>query len=255
MDERERGEELRREAAALRSKDRDAAGALYLEARELLQDAGAGESAGACTLAMAQMAAEEFDLETAHHLGLLAADALASDPDTQHKAYMLAGRTALASGADERARSCFLAASDGPLAWQALEALASIEFERGDLTGAEECLREAWSRLPVEGPAVAVALLRERFGDLAFKRGDTVGALVAYQNAVSSLERCPAAESQLMRARLMTDIADLHSSMGAIREAIQSYEAVREYYASANLARRAERVDERINALTWRRSG
>lgn len=255
MHERERGEELRKQAAVLRSEDRIAAGALYLEARELLQEAGAHTSAGFCTLAMAQMAAEEFDLETAHYLGLLAADLLVGAPDTQHKAYMLAGRAALASGADEGARSCFLAATDGPLAWQALEALASIEFERDNLTGAEECLREAWSRLPVEGPAVAVALLRERFGDLAFKRGETVGAILAYQSAVASLDRCPAAESQLMRARLITDIADLQSSLGSIREALQSYEVVREYYLSANLQRRAERIDDRINALAWRRSG
>lgn len=221
----------------------------------MLQQAGAFTSAGACALAMAQMAAEDFDLESAHHLGLLAADALASAPEAQHKAYMLAGRAALASGADEGARSCFLAATDGVLGWQALEALASIEFERGNLEGAEECLREAWSRLPAEGPAVAVALLRERFGDLAFKRGDTMGAIVSYQSAIASLGRCPAAESQLMRARLMTDIGDLHASLGAIRPALNAYEQVREYYLTANLQRRAERIEDRIASLTWKRSG
>ncbi|MFT5359139.1 MAG: tetratricopeptide (TPR) repeat protein [Polyangiales bacterium] len=255
MDELDRGEELRRQATILRSEDRSAAGALYLEARELFQGAGAFASAGMCTLAMAQMAAEDFDLETAHYLGLLAADGLAGAPDTQHKAYMIAGRAALASGADEDARNCFLAATDGPLAWQALEALASIEFERGNLLGAEECLREAWSRLPADGPAVAVALLRERFGDLAFKRGDTVSAIISYRSAVASLARCPAAESQLMRARLITDIGDLQASMGAVRDALQSYETVREYYVSANLLRRSERINDRIAALTWRRSG
>lgn len=247
---------LFRKALALRETDPEGAAVAFEKAETLFEAEGERYAAGDCALGRARLASDALDLELAVALATRAAEYFVSRPTRRAEAFMLAGRAAAAIDSLIRAHEYFQrAAQSGAYRAAALEALGLLDFDRGDLEGAERHYRSAWRALSDSATVLEVAGLHERFAELAMARGEPLGACVSLSTALAVLETARSADARLMEARLRTDLADLCASLGRVNDAIREYRRVLAYYEAAALERRVDRTRQRISALQWRSRG
>ena len=250
------GQMVFRKALSLRETDPAGAAVAFEKAEALFEAEGKRYAAGECALGRARLASEALDLDLAVVLATRAADFFVSRPARRAEAFMLAGHAAAANDSLIRAREYFQrGAQSGAYRAAALEALGLLDFDRGDLDGAERHYRSAWRALSDSASVLEIASLHERFAELALARGEPLAACLSLSTALAVLETARSAEARLMEARVRIELADLCASLGQVNEALREYRRVLAYYEAAALDRRVHGVRQRISALQWRSDG